>query len=446
MQTSKSYFFKQALLPEGWRKNVSITIDEKGHFSHIEENSALQTHDKVLDCVIPAMPNCHSHIFQRTMAGLTEYKTSSNDSFWSWRDLMYKYANQISSQHLYHIAKYAYSEMLKAGFTSVCEFHYIHRDLVDPNNVEDMSLAIMKAAFEVGIQLTLLPVLYTQAHIDGSPLSDLQQRFKLSTSEYIALYKSLEQQLYPGQNLGICFHSLRAVSITEMTIILNALNQQQPIHIHISEQIAEVEQILEHSGLRPVELLYHHFDVNDNWCLIHATHLNANEIKLIAQSGAIVGICPITEANLGDGVFPLTAYINADGRFAIGSDSHVLINPFQELQILEYSQRLLQQQRVIASTEDVANVGSFLWNEAINSGAKACGLSVAGIQVGQLANWLSIDTENPLLMHLDGKTSLDTVIFADNHIVVEAYHQGHKFDKIEDIVTENYKNVLKSLR
>ena len=441
-----NYFFKQALLPHGWQDNVRVIIDSDGIFQSVSENSKQYPDDVVLDCVIPSMPNCHSHVFQRTMAGLTEYKTSDNDSFWSWRDLMYKYANKIDAEQLYHIARYAYSEMLLAGFTSVCEFHYIHRSLSDETNTEDMSLAIINAAHDVGISLTLLPVLYTQAHINGSPLSALQQRFKLSSTEYIGLYKSLEKQLYPEQNIGICFHSLRAVSIEQMSKVLSELDKGQIIHIHISEQIAEVEQILAHTGKRPVELLFHHFDIDQNWCLIHATHLNKHEIELIAQAGATAGLCPMTEANLGDGIFPLASFMKQKGCFAIGSDSHILINPFQELQILEYSQRLQMQQRIIASTNNTTNVGTLLWTESIKGGVKASAQPVAGIQSGQLANWLHIDTQQALLTSLNGEKCLDAVIFASNQIPIDTYIDGHKYTEINENVIENYKSTLKSLR
>ncbi|MCF6318770.1 MAG: formimidoylglutamate deiminase [Proteobacteria bacterium] len=441
-----NYFFKQALLPNGWQDNVRVRVDSKGLFADIELNSKPRDHDIELDCVIPAMPNCHSHVFQRAMAGLTEYKTSDNDSFWSWRDLMYQYANQIDAAQLYHIARYCYSEMLQAGFTSVCEFHYIHRDLTDKSNTEKMSLAIIKAAHDIGIQLTLLPVLYTQAHIDGSPLNDLQQRFKLSVEEYIALYQSLEKQLLPEQNMGICFHSLRAVSIEQMQQVLEELDNGQPIHIHISEQTAEVDQIIKHTGKRPVELLFHHFEANQNWCLIHATHLDDNEIKLIAESKAVAGICPMTEANLGDGVFPLPAFIKQNGRLAIGSDSHILINPFQELQMLEYSQRLHLRQRIIASNHETQNVGTMLWNHSVNGGNAACQLPVAGIAQNQFANWLSIDTSHPMLTKLEGAQILDTLVFANNKIPIQTYNNGIKFTDIDKNIEESYKNTLKSLR
>jgi formimidoylglutamate deiminase len=438
--------FNHALLPNGWQKNVRVSIDENGMISSVIENSHKQSTDTTLDCVIPAMPNCHSHVFQRTLAGLTEYKTSENDSFWSWRDLMYQYANLIDAKQLYHIARYVYSEMLQAGFTSVCEFHYIHRDLVDKNNLENMSLAVIKAAHDVGIILTFLPVLYQQAHIDGTPLSDLQQRFYLSTQEYIALYRSLEKQLYPEQNMGICFHSLRAVSIEQMQLALSELDEGQPIHIHIAEQMIEVDQVMAHTGKRPVELLFHHFNVKNNWCLIHATHLNEVELDLIAQSKAVAGICPMTEANLGDGIFPLVSLIKQDGIMAIGSDSHILINPFQELQLLEYSQRLKEQQRIIASTNTSQNVGTFLWNQTVKGGADACQQMIAGIQTGQLANWISIDTQHPLLTSMNGRSSLDTLMFANNQIGTTTYVKGQKIDNIDEKIVQNYKNTLKTLR
>ena len=441
-----TYLFKQALLPNGWHENVRIEINAYGLFSSVAAHSQPQENDIILDCVIPTMPNCHSHVFQRTMAGLTEYKTSDNDSFWSWRDLMYRYANQIDAEHLYHIACYVYSEMLASGYNSVCEFHYIHRDLSDKNNLENMSLAIIKAAHDVGIQLTLLPVLYTQAHIDGSPLSYSQQRFMMSTQEYIDLYRLLENKLYPEQNMGICFHSLRAVSIDQMKYVLSELENGQPIHIHIAEQEAEIDQVLKHTGMRPVELLYHHFDVNENWCLVHATHLNENEIQLISQSNAIAGLCPLTEANLGDGVFPLKDYIQQNGNFAIGSDSHILINPFQELQMLEYSQRLQLKQRVISSTKNAQNVGTLLLNNSVSGGAKSCQLPIAGIKSGNTANWLNIDTQHPLLTSLEGPSIMDSLVFAHNHIKTETYLKGKKMAKMTKNIVKNYKNTLKSLR
>lgn len=440
------YLFKQALLQDGWHNNVFVSVNTSGVISEVKKNHIPESGVTTLDCVIPSMPNCHSHVFQRTMAGMTEYKTSENDSFWSWRELMYKYANLIDAQQLYHIACYCYSEMLAAGYSSVCEFHYLHRDLNNPSNTEDMSMAIINAAHDTGISLTLLPVVYQQSHIDGSPLSGLQSRFYLSNDEYIQLYRSLQNKLFPEQNTGICFHSLRAVSIESMKMIFGELNDGQPVHIHISEQIAEVEQVLEHTGKRPVELLYDNFNVNENWCLIHATHLNDNEISLIANSGAVAGICPMTEANLGDGVFPLSSFIKRNGKIAIGSDSHILINPFQEMQILEYSQRLNYQQRVIASTPQYPNTGTLLWNFSVSGGVLSSRQPINGIAQGQKANWIELDTNNPLFTGMKCNQILDSIIFADNKTRVQSYLLGQKLTPIDKNVTKKYKNTLKSLR
>lgn len=442
----KNYYFKNALLPNGWAKQVRITINNYGELNSVVENTEIQVDDIELDCVIPTMPNCHSHVFQRAMAGLTEYKTSENDSFWSWRNLMYKYANQINTEQLYDIARYCYAEMLEAGYSSVCEFHYLHRDLEDKKDCLNMSKAILKAANDVGIGLTILPVLYTQSHIDGSELSDFQQRFLLSAEEYITLYQQLEEELFEGQNLGICFHSLRAVSIDQMHFILDELENGQPIHIHIAEQQVEVDQVLKHSGLRPVEFLYENLNVEKNWCLIHATHLNNDEIQMIADSKAVVGICPLTEANLGDGIFPLPKFMTKNGLFAIGSDSHISINPFQELEILEYSQRLKQQQRIIASTDDSKYVGTFLWGSAVIAGAQSCQLNVKGIAVGQRANWISLDTSHPLLTKLTPESCLDSVMFVNHKLNNQSYIRGLKFNGITKDIQESYKNCLKSLR
>ena len=443
----KNYFIKHALLPEGWSDDVRICVGSKGIINKIETKTRARYHDTELDCIIPMVPNCHSHVFQRAMAGMTEYKTAKNDSFWSWRDLMYQYANKIDSNQLYHIAKYTYSEMLHAGYSSVCEFHYIHRDLNDTNNTEDMSLALIKAAHEVGIRLILLPVLYTQAHINGLPLDELQQRFKLSVEEYCQLYKRLNKHLYPNQQLGICFHSLRAVSLEQMHEVLQQLDDGKcVIHIHIAEQNAEIEQIYKHTGKRPVELLFDKFQVNERWCLIHATHLTGDEISIISQSKAIVGLCPITEANLGDGVFSMDKYMQFNGRFALGSDSNITLNPFAELQLLEYSQRLKLKQRNVCCNSEYSSVGSYLWNEVVNSGNLASGLMLAGIKVGNEANFINLNSENALLTGLTGEKCLDTYIFTDATLSKEIHHLGENINDIDAQIIQNYKKTLKSLR
>lgn len=443
--TMKNFFFKQTLLPDGWWENVRVSVDSDGNIADVYKTSAQFPNDTVLDCVVPTMPNCHSHVFQRCMAGLTEYKTSEHDSFWSWRTLMYQYANKIDAEQMYHIAKYVYSEMLLAGYSSVCEFHYIHRDKNDNDNTIGMSMSIIRAAHDAGIQLTLLPVLYMQAHIDGTALNDLQQRFYLSVDEYITLYNHIKYILYPEQKIGLCFHSLRAVSIDNMKRVIEKLADEQPIHIHISEQMDEVNQCLESTGKRPVELLFENFDVNHNWNLVHATHLNADEIKLIADSKALAILCPLTEANLGDGAFPLSEYVQQQGRFAIGSDSHIAINPLQELQMLEYSQRLSNQKRVIASNTSDINVGTFLWKSSLNNTQSATGNPTNSLQVGEAANWLNIKTDKPMYTQLKLEQYLDTALFADNPMT-ETYIKGQKIAQMDKNTLENYKNTLKTLR
>ncbi len=442
----KNYFFKHALLPTGWVENVRINVDSHGLISQLSVATRARYHDNAIDCAVPMLPNCHSHVFQRTMAGLTEYKTAKHDSFWSWRDLMYNYANKIDANQLYHIACYVYAEMLSAGFDSVCEFHYIHRDISNKDDTISMSQAILKAANEVGIGLTFLPVLYTQSHCDGSPLSDLQQRFQLSVDDYCHLYRTLADSLYAGQRLGICFHSLRAVSVEQIHQVLNELDDgQQPIHIHIAEQKPEIEQIVTHFGKSPVELLFAEFAVNEQWCLVHATHLNNQEIALIANSKAVVGLCPLTEANLGDGVFPMPQFLQKKGVFAIGSDSNIVINPMAELQMLEYSQRLTTQQRNICCEQN-RSVASFLWNAVLKGGSRASGLSSSGLAVGNAANFMAIGDDSPLLTGLNGDDRFSVHLFCDAHLTQEIYLKGERQTKITAQYRENYRKTLKSLR
>lgn len=441
----KSYFFKNALLPNGWQKNVRVECNH-GVFTQVVANSQAHADDIQQNCVIASMPNAHSHVFQRCMAGLTEFKTAKHDSFWSWRELMYRYANSISPEQLYHIARFTYAEMLDAGYSSVCEFHYVHRNLADTKDISSLSKAVLKAANDVGIALTFLPVLYTQADMQGSELSPLQKRFELSVDEYIELYAELKKALFPKQNLGICFHSLRAVSIPQMQSLLAELNEPQPIHIHIAEQTAEVQQCLEVHGKRPVELLFENFEVNANWSLIHATHLTPNEVKLIANSKAVAGICPLTEANLGDGVFPLPQFMQQNGVFSIGSDSHIGINPFLELQTFEYSQRLALQQRIIASTETTENVGDYLWNQAVKGGSQSSQLNTHDIAENQQANWIELDSEHVLATCLSPSATLNATIFVDSRIMKKHFVAANATPALSEEILENYKNTLKTLR
>ena len=414
----QSYFFKSALLPQGWRKNVRVSTSE-GVFKAIEINSQARPTDQCLDQVIPAMPNAHSHVFQRAMAGLSEYKKNplngsidsggSADSFWSWRDLMYQLAQQLDGHTLYQIAVDCYTEMRDAGYASVCEFHYLHRDKEHSDDFFSHSEILLKAANDVGLPITLLPVLYAFSAVGEAPLNSEQKRFELSVEEYLALYKHLQPLLKEKQKLGICFHSIRAVSQQQMQTVIDALPQDAPIHIHIAEQQAEIDQAIKYYGVRPVTWLFDHFKVDKRWCLVHATHLDAHEVKLIAESGAVTVICPLTEANLGDGIFPMPAYKSSHGVWAIGSDSHIEIKPQQELKMLEYSQRLQYQRRNVCCDDQQSHVGTWLWLQAVAGGNQACQLVTNAIAVGCSSQVIDLQTTKVM----DAACVLDGWIFSD---------------------------------
>ncbi len=409
-----SYFFQSALLPDGWQSDVRVETTD-GRFVSVTAQAEPQPQDQRLGCVIPQMPNAHSHVFQRAMAGLSEYKKQGQDNFWSWRDLMYQLANQLDAEQLYQVAKSCYQEMQSAGYAAVCEFHYVHRSADDASDFLSHSRAILQAAKEVGMSITLLPVLYAFSAVGEQPLTPAQQRFALTVDEYVTLFKTLGNELSDKQKLGICFHSIRAVNQQQMQALLEALPADTPVHIHIAEQQAEIEQSVAHYGLRPVEWLYQHFKVDSRWCLVHATHLSAQEVTLIAESGAVVGICPLTEANLGDGVFPMQPYMQHQGRWAIGSDSHIEIQPQQELKMLEYSQRLVQQQRNVCCDDQQPHVGTWMWLAAVAGGQQACQQKLGGIQVGMQARIMVLEAvdQYPSSAHL-----LDAWVFSDRVVSV----------------------------
>ncbi|WP_395374168.1 formimidoylglutamate deiminase [Marinicella sp. W31] len=410
MDQMDSYFFSEALLPQGWQSNVRLEINN-GVIQQVQTEVEPHAQDQRMGVVIAAMPNCHSHVFQRAMAGQAEYRSAAQDDFWSWRRHMYELANRITLDDIYNIAKATYEEMFKAGYACVCEFHYIHRALDNASDYWSMSDAILQAAADVGIGLTLLPVLYSYAGLGNQPLLPEQQRFGLSVNEYLQLLDKLNSQMRPGQRLGVCFHSIRAVSGPQMHQVLAEVASGTPIHIHIAEQQAEVNQALDFYNKRPVDWLLSEFSIDHNWCLVHATHVNAYEQERLVESGAIAGLCPITEANLGDGIFPLKSYLEFGGRFAIGSDSHVEINPAAELKMLEYSQRLHHQQRNVACDQNYNHVGSFLWQQANAGGVTSSGLPYAGIQAGECAALVVLDSE--VNSQNSGEVLLDRWIFSD---------------------------------
>jgi formimidoylglutamate deiminase len=367
--------------------------------------------------VLPGMPNLHSHAFQRAMAGLAERQLNPEDSFWTWRETMYAFAGRVGPDDLRAIAAQLYVEMLKAGYTHVCEFHYLHhapdgRPYADP---AAMSLALVEAAREAGIALTLLPVLYMRGGFDGRPLGARQRRFGHDVDAYLRLLERLRALEGPMLRVGIALHSLRAVPEPALREVLDAVaGIDCPIHIHIAEQIGEVQDCLATRNARPVEWLLDHAHVDARWCAVHATHLTADETRRRAASGAVAGLCPTTEANLGDGLFPLADWLDAGGTLGIGSDSHISVSPVEELRWLEYGQRLASRHRNIAARGAGRSVGETLWTAAVAGGAQASGLPREALATGGRADLLVLDDASPLLAARDERSVLDSFLFAGN--------------------------------
>jgi formimidoylglutamate deiminase len=367
--------------------------------------------------VLPGMANLHSHAFQRAMAGLAERQSNAEDSFWTWREVMYAFAGRIGPDELRAIAAQLYVEMLKAGYTQVCEFHYLHHQpdgtpYVDP---AAMSIALIEAAREAGIGLTLLPTLYMTGGFDGRPLSERQRRFRFDVDGYLDLVERLCTHESPRIRIGAALHSLRAVPEAAMRSVLAcATLRDRPIHIHVAEQIGEVQDCLAVRNARPVEWLLDHAPVDGRWCLVHATHLSDDEVARLAASGAVAGLCPTTEANLGDGVFPLKPYLDAGGRIGVGSDSHISVSVVEELRWLEYGQRLMTRRRNVSASRASPDTGATLFRAALAGGAQSAGVSVGRIEAGARADFVVLDDTAPLLAGRDASNVLDTWIFAGN--------------------------------
>ncbi|MDZ3994159.1 formimidoylglutamate deiminase [Pseudomonas sp. Teo4] len=411
-----AYFAERALLPSGWARNVRLEIAADGYLTGVQADASAEDAERLSGPVLPGMPNLHSHAFQRAMAGLAEVAGNPNDSFWTWRELMYRMVGKISPEQLQVIARQLYIEMLKAGYTSVAEFHYVHHDqagnaYADP---AELSRRISAAATSSGIGLTLLPVLYSHAGFGGQAPNDGQRRFINTTEQYLNLQAQLAPILAaePAQALGLCFHSLRAVTPGQIDQVLTASNPHCPIHIHIAEQQKEVDDCLAWSGLRPLQWLYEHVQVDPRWCLVHATHANADEVTAMARSGAVAGLCLTTEANLGDGIFPAVDYLAQGGRMGIGSDSHVSLSVVEELRWLEYGQRLRDQRRNRLYGKDQPMVGRTLYDAALRGGAQALGQAIGTLEVGKRADWLVLDGQDPYIATADGDAILNRWLFA----------------------------------
>ncbi|MBU1332138.1 MAG: formimidoylglutamate deiminase [Gammaproteobacteria bacterium] len=411
-----AFFAECALLPSGWANDVRLEVNADGILTQVQANSHADAAERLGGPLLPGMPNLHSHAFQRAMAGLAEVAGNPNDSFWTWRDLMYRLVGKISPDQLGIIARQLYIEMLKAGYTSVAEFHYVHHNTdgtpyADP---AELALRISHAASAAGIGLTLLPVLYSHSGFGGQAPNDGQRRFINSSDNYLKLQARLQPILaaQPNQALGLCFHSLRAVTPEQIQEVLSASDRQCPVHIHIAEQQKEVDDCLNWSGARPLQWLYENTDVDQRWCLVHATHANPHEVSLMAQSKAVAGLCLTTEANLGDGIFPAVDFLAQGGRLGIGSDSHVSLSVVEELRWLEYGQRLRDQRRNRLYRADQPMVGRTLFDAALQGGAQALGQAVGTLEVGKRADWLVLDGKDPYLATASGDGILNRWLFA----------------------------------
>ncbi len=413
-------FFDLALLPDGWASNVRLTITD-GVITGVATDAVPSGQRHGIG--IPGMPNLHSHAFQRGMAGLAETAGPSDDSFWTWREVMYRFVDHLTPDHLLAIAAMAQVEMLEGGFTRVGEFHYLHHD-PDGRPYADraaMAAALAAACEETGIGLTLLPVFYAHSGFGGGAPTHGQRRFVHDRDGYAALLAASASAIagLPDAVLGIAPHSLRAVTPGELAAILPLTDG--PIHIHIAEQLREVEDCIAWSGARPVEWLLDHAPVDRRWCLVHATHMTSDETTRMARSGAVAGLCPITEANLGDGLFPARAFLDAGGQFGIGSDSNVLIDATEELRLLEYGQRLARRGRNLLA--DGASTGGALYRAALAGGARALG-APAGIAVGAAADLVSLDAGHPGLAARSRDAILDGLVFAAGRSAIDGVWRG----------------------
>lgn len=419
---TKSLFAPAALLPTGWFHNVLLTWNENGQLEQVQPNTSTPPKETAMASgpLIPGMPNLHSHAFQRALAGLTEYRGEAQDSFWSWRTLMYRFAAKLSPEQLEAIALGLYVEMLEAGYTAVCEFHYVHHDINGQPYADDatLALALLRAAQRAGIGFTLLPVLYQTSGFGGLPPNEGQRRFIRTTDSMLRLLERLKP-LCDSQaaRLGLAPHSLRAVpphALREALVGLDSIDASAPVHIHISEQTQEVDACIAWSGQRPVAWLLDHVQVDRRWCLVHATHMDADEYVRAAASGAVAGLCPTTEANLGDGTFDLPAWQAGAGRWGIGSDSHICVNAAEELMLLEYSQRLATRQRNVATTATQPQVACAMTLAAVQGGAQAAGRAIGGIAIGQQADFVALDAQHSSLQGLTTPDMLSAHVFASH--------------------------------
>lgn len=444
---------EQAWLTDGWHSNVRLAV-ENGRISAAETGVDAAPGDERHAIVLPGLPNLHSHAFQRGMAGLAERAGESSDSFWTWREAMYHFVDRLDPDGLHAIAALAYAEMLESGFTRVGEFHYLHHD-IDGQPYDDVAVmahAIAAAAGETGIGLTMLPVFYAHSGFGGAAPAPGQRRFINDVNSFLKLLEATREAIAALDDalVGVAPHSLRAVTAEELTAIA-ATAAGTPVHMHIAEQIPEVEACLAWSGARPVEWLFDHADVGPDWCLVHATHVTEGERRAMGRSGAVVGLCPITEANLGDGLFPARDFFAEGGRFGVGSDSNIEIDAAAELRLLEYGQRLAHRGRNLLAGGAGRSTGADLYRGALAGGGQALGRCSTGLAVGAAADIVSLKASDPFFAGRSGDAILDSWIFGGGARLVDCvWRRGIKQVKggrhiARDAIDARYRAAMQKL-
>jgi formimidoylglutamate deiminase len=413
------FFFSDVLLPDGWATSVRVSIAADGFIDSVTPGSDPDACERVSGIAVPGVPNLHSHAFQRAMAGLAERGSQRGDSFWGWRERMYDFLQRLDPNDVQAIAAQLQVELLRHGYTCVAEFHYLRNSpggipYADP---VEMARRVLAAAELTGIGLTLLPVVYRTSDFAGAPPTDGQSRFVATVEELLTDVATLRADVDgdPGRRVGLALHSLRAVPLEELQRAVDALrttDATSPVHIHVAEQMREVEACIAATGARPVEWLLANVEVDERWCAIHATHMTSAETLALAGSGVVAGLCPTTEANLGDGVFSFANYTAAKGAWGVGTDSHVSVSPVADLRMLEYSQRLVVRERNIAAGRADRSSGRALLESAWAGGARACGQNVGSISAGARADIVVLDPEHPSLVGRVGDEVLDSWIFS----------------------------------
>jgi formimidoylglutamate deiminase len=420
-----------ALLPEGWARNVVFTIGDDGIVSAVESDAGIGDVERAAGPVVPAMPNLHSHAFQRALAGRTgRTSPAHDDSFWTWRQAMYAFLDRVDADALEAIAAQAYVEMAKAGYAAVAEFHYVHHDAAGKPYDDPAELAwrIVAAARTAGLGLTLLPVFYAHAGFGGSAPTAGQKRFVHTTYTFTHLFERLRQGAAThGYVLGVAPHSLRAVTPEEMGHVVRLVAPGAPVHIHAAEQTREVDDCFAWSRLRPVEWLLTQASIDAHWCIVHATHMTEKEVAGLAASGAVAGLAPTTESDLGDGTFPGLAYLAAGGRFGVGSDSNTIIDPFAELRQLEWSQRMRARRRNVLGAAGDRTLGTTLWTGAASGGAQALAQPAGALEVGRRADLVVLNPDDPALAGQIADDVLDAAMFGPSRSPVRDVMAGGKW-------------------